>query len=468
MDIQAFLSSGTTHVHTKEPQGNFAKAAKAVVLALSLGAASTAAADSPSAGNGQGAVVERAASISQMPYAGDAVSVFYQALLAPGPTDNVRVVSTRSSSVMSMLQSMPTHIQERLNSTPDTLSRTVRTLDESPFAMTVGVQWESLTKKGGESVCMVNALESVGSHVKHSNGAPYVGLAQLNAGADHLSAMAGLSPYEAAQATMIHELAHCVYNVSSEAHAVPPGIPLEMIFRTSFNEAAADLAVALYYASKEGSFTNAQLALSSVRATTDNGDHTTLDMLDLVLSRLDPEVFKGMPIDELFQHVTPIMNDAWNDHPADLRKAFLQEIVEGELLHNRLMGKSSAATVEPELMEAFKTFVPGFTYNPYARAHEKLDDLLNHGLRNPDFQRQIGLITVAKVEDAAKKMGIQPTPEQIIKARFLDPEFSPPGTKGEVGLAGAAEYREVNYLNDLQQQAKQNIDKHIISAPRFN
>ncbi len=65
-------------------------------------------------------------------------------------------------------------------------------------------------------------------------------------------------------------------------------------------------------------------------------------------------------------------------------------------------------------------------------------------------------------------MGIQPTPEQIIKARFLDPEFSPPGTKGEVGLAGAAEYREVNYLNDLQQQAKQNIDKHIISAPRFN
>lgn len=466
MDIQAFLSSGTTHVHTKEPQGNFAKAAKAVVLALSLGAVATATADTTSAGNGQSAVVDRASSISQMPYAGDAVSVFYQALLAPGPADNVRVVSTRSTALMSVLQGMPTHIQDRLNSTPDILSRSVRTMDESPFAMSVGVLLES--QKTNESVCMVNALESVGSHVKHSNGAPYVGLAQLNVGADQLSAMAGLSPYEAAQVTMIHELAHCEYNVSSEAHAAPPGSRLEMLFRTSFNETAADLAVALYYASKEGSFTNAQLALSSVRATTDNGDHSTLDMLDMVLSRLDPEAFKGMPINKLFQHISPIMNGAWNDYRDDLRKAFLQEIVEGGLLHNRLTGESSAVNVPAERMEAFKTFVPGFTYNPYARAHEKLDSLLNHGLRNPDFQRQIGLITVAKVEDAARKMGVQPTPEQIIKARYLDPEFSPPGTKGAVGLPGAVEYREVNYLNDLQQQAKQNIDKHIISAPRFN
>ncbi|WP_326430383.1 hypothetical protein VQ574_20830 (plasmid) [Stutzerimonas frequens] len=466
MDIKSFLSSGTTHVHTKEPQGNFAKAAKAAVLALCLGA--TGAADNAMAEVEQDYGMQQAAKVAQMPYAGDAVSIIYQALLAPEATASVRVVSTRSSSIVSMLQAMPKQIQQATNSTPDSLLRLVDSMDDTPYAMTVGIKWKSWMAEGSESVCMVNGLEVVGDHVQHANGAPYVSLAQLNVGADQLSSMAALSTSEAAQVTMIHELAHCEFNNTSLASAEPPGSKLEQVFRLSFNEAAADLAVALYYASKEGSFTNARLAISSVRANSDNGDHTTLGMLDQVLATLDPEAFKGMPINALFQQVTPIMNEAWIEQNADLRKAFLEEIVEGELLHNRLNGHSTSMTVEPELLEAFESFAPGFSYNPYARAHEKIDDMLDHGLRNPDFQRQIGLITVAKIEDSARKMGVPLTPDQIIKARYLDPQFSPPGTKGEVGLAGTAQLREVNYMSDLTQQAKQNINKHIISAPRFN
>lgn len=457
MDIQAFLSSGTTHVHTKEPQGNFAKSAKAVVLALAMGVGSTAATT---------ASAEQAQSVQQMPYDGNSVSMLYQALIAPEADSEMRVVSTRSSSVVAMLQAMPKHIQDGLNNSPDLISSAVRELDNSPFANSVGVKWDSWVSKGVESVCLVNALESVTDQAKHVNGAPYSNLAEMTLPGDPLAELSAMTVSEAAQITMIHELAHCEYNLKIEVE--PTGDPLDTVFQTAFGEAAADLAVVLYYASQEGSFQNGRVAVGAIRGASNNGDHSTLDMIDEVLAHLDPADFKGMPINKVFQSISPIMNDAWHNHGEVMRAKFLQEVVEGELISGRLAGDTDSLTLKAEDLANLEKLSPNFTYNAYARAHDKIDQVLDYGLRNPDFQRQLGMITVEKLNSAANKLGVQLTPEQLIKGRFLDPAFSPPGTKGDVGLASAAGLREVNYLQELNAQARQNMEKHIVSAPRFN
>ncbi|MDU4254579.1 hypothetical protein [Pseudomonas sp.] len=464
MDIRSFLASGTTHVHTKEPQGNFARSAKAMVLALALGVPAAASAQSADQAN-----PAPTAKVSQMPYAGDTISLFYQALVAPQANDQVRVVSTRSGAMLSMLHVMPERLQKALNTTPDNVSMAVRNADASPFALTVRLTNENMMGTSHQSVCMVNALESVSEHIEYRNGTPHLRLAQLNAVHDPFTEMAAMSKTEGAQLAMVHELSHCEYNVTSIAtDGFDPADALEGVFRTSYNEAAADLGMILYYASKEGTFANGRVAIGAARAGTLNTDHTTMGMLDLVLAKLNPADFKGMPVNEVFKAVTPIMNDAFRERSAELRKAFLKEFAEGTILHGRLSGESDKAVLNPELQEELVRRAPGFTYNPYAMASDKIDMLLDNGLRNPDFQRQLGLITVAKVEDAARVMGVQLSPEQVIKARFLDPQFSPPGTKGEVGLPGVSQLREVNYMPDLERQAINNLQQHIKDAPRFN
>lgn len=457
MDIKAFLSSGITHVHTREPQGNFAKSAKAAVLAISMSVAGAAVASQPDG---------HAAGVADMPYASDEVSALYQALLAPQVDDKLRVVSTRSGAVISMLQFMPKSLTSALNSSPANVAMATRSMDNAPVAISF-TAWNPFFESSTESVCLVNAIESVNDNLEHVNGVPHVNLSNMTT-VDALSIMAAMSPTEGAQVVMMHELAHCKVNMAKNWRDREETSPAERLFDTAFRETAADLAVVLYYASKEGSFTNGRLAIGAVRSSADNGDHSTLGMLDKILDDLDPEAFVGVPVNEIFDAVPVIADEVWLEQKDEMFTIFVRDLVEGQLLSEKMKGNKSSMELDAKTLSDMKGLSPNFSYNPYAKAQKLIDQVLDHGLRSPDFQRQIGKITVKRIEETANKMGVQPTPEQLIKARFLDPEFSPPGTKGDVGIAGASKFREVNYFDDLKTQATKNFDQVIKSAPRFH
>lgn len=63
-------------------------------------------------------------------------------------------------------------------------------------------------------------------------------------------------------------------------------------------------------------------------------------------------------------------------------------------------------------------------------------------------------------------MGVELTGNQLLKASFLDAEFTPVGHKGDVGVALVSGLKEVNYFAELE--AKASLSQRKNAGPRFN
>lgn len=460
MDIKSFLSSGTSHVHAKEPQGNFVKSAAAIVLGIAIGA-SALYAGYEAANSATG----RLSTVAQMPYPQDDLSRLYQALVSPESNSSLRVVSTKSASLSAMMDAMPLGMA-LINSG---LNEQIAKYASVGSATSVVTNGGFLNKR--ESVCVVSALEVVGDLVDSHNGVEYVNMAASDYGlVDELSLIAGnITPHEAGLLHVLHELSHCQSRFKSARSFSATDNKLLSDFNTSFGEVEADLSVILYYASREGRFDNGLLAVSALRGKFHNEDHTTVDMLEAVLGRLNPSDFVGMSPHELLGASTDIMDDAWADadFKGELKLAFMQDYYEGAVLAAMVRGNTlQLDQLNGPVLDYFKKLEPEFSYDVSAKASKLIDRALNHGLRNPDLQRSLGAVAVKDVESLAHRMGVELSGEQLLKARFLDPEFTPVGFKGEVGVAGVEALREVNYVAELEAQAK--LNAHQKALPRFN
>lgn len=457
MDIKKFLSSGTTHVHTTEPNGNFSKSAKAVVLSLALAAPSLA----------SQAVQADISNVGEMPLAGDGVSLIYQALASPDPSANLRIVSTRSQFVLPMLQALPERLKDVLNRTPDEIAQANSiTPGTGAYANSVGGKsWRDT-----QSICLVNALEEVKSLEVTAGHLTYVPVDSFGT-KDIVSNKVVISSLEAGTLITLHELQHCTAFREMESKLpADTGDTLTDAYAVAFSEAAADLSIVLYYASKEGSFDNGRLAVGAIRSRLNNYNHATVDMVDMALSEYNPKDFVGMATHEVFSAATQIMDDLNEHRGQELKAAFLRETYETSALIDKLNGAEWSPAVAKAIQQSMASFIDqkGFPVNEYARADKLINQVLNNAARNPDLNRTVGAITVQSMQDLANQLGVQLSPEQTIKARFVDPEFSPPGTKGTIGFDSMSHLKEVNYQQILGDEAKQNIKAKMINSPRFN
>lgn len=447
MNIKDFLSSGTTYVHTKELGGNFTKSAVAIVLGFAIGASAV-----MGAGLIASSMTGRASSVSEMQYPDDSVSQLYQALVSPEENSSIRVVSTKSAFLSSVLDSMPLALAKNSKEAGESIS----SYYSDPVAVSLLVKGGAFKKR--ESICIVNAVETVDELVSQKDGVEYINIAVSGRGTEDEFAVIGgnLSPKEAKLIITLHELSHCQTRFASERSLSASGDIIQAEFEKAFDEAGADLAVILYYASKEGTFENGSLAINALRGQFNNGGHSTTAIIEKILDELDPNDFVGMGTPDIFKAATEIMDDALDDKAftGKLKSAFLSDYYERGMLSAMVTGNTlQLDEMRGGVLDSFKQAAPDFTYDTQTKASQMLDRALDHGLRNPDLHRGLGNISVQGIEALAVKMGVALTGDQLLKARFLDAEFTPVGHKGDVGVAMPSGLKEVNYFAELEAKA---------------
>lgn len=302
MDVKRFLFAGTTHIHTANPQGGFAKVAGIIVGSLALGSALATAAIF--------AALHSGLDVSAMPIDTDKASSFYQGLVAPESNADLKIISTKSANLNAMLGMIP-----------DKLLKTIAdpSMERGAILSRAGAEGNhegmatSLTERTffkQQSVCIVEAERVVENSVLTAGGYPYWSFDQAEKG-DPVLAMTNFSVAEAKAIITLHELAHCKTNLALDLgdNKVTRDQQVQQTFDHAVKEMASDLAVVLYYASQEGSFENGRLAVGNIRNNLWGGGHVTQDMLDQVLSHLEPDHFKGMGTPELFDQVVQIVSE---------------------------------------------------------------------------------------------------------------------------------------------------------------
>lgn len=419
MDVKRFLFAGTTHIHTANPQGGFAKVAGIIVGSLALGSALATAAIF--------AALHSGLDVSAMPIDTDKASSFYQGLVAPESNADLKIISTKSANLNAMLGMIP-----------DKLLKTIAdpSMERGAILSRAGAEGNhegmatSLTERTffkQQSVCIVEAERVVENSVLTAGGYPYWSFDQAEKG-DPVLAMTNFSVAEAKAIITLHELAHCKTNLALDLgdNKVTRDQQVQQTFDHAVKEMASDLAVVLYYASQEGSFENGRLAVGNIRNNLWGGGHVTQDMLDQVLSHLEPDHFKGMGTPELFDQVVQIVSEVHRVEAEQLYNAFMQETYENEYLRAVVSGDRAMAEhlSRPEIIRGvMDQYGADFSTDFQGRAHQKLNQIIENGLRNPELHKAIGDVTLAKLSGLALKLNTALEPGQIDKISRLDATF---------------------------------------------
>lgn len=447
MDIRKFLSQGQSTVHSDSTSSHFARSAKAVLLSVMLAAGSAAA---PAFADQQaGTNLPQADSVQEMAFDNTYMSRLYQGIVNPDDDANIRVISTRSHNLNTIIRSMPEMLLKISQQNPDRVDRARNDSGVDGYANSISGR---LMFHEAQSVCMVNAVEDVAENLRtSSNGMPFFSSSTR----DKLSQITVLSSAEAQSVVMLHELSHCVSSAAGSHKVNLADKEVGKYYQSSLEEATADLGVILYYASKEGTFDNGRLAIGALRQSLRSADHTTTDMVDLTLSQYDAEQFKGLPVQTVLEMAHGMIADMQENHGQAMLTSYLEDVYTRDYLAYMLKNDKANAELMPVRFEDIVKNVAGddFAPNVKAKAHDLIDQVLDNGLRNPELQRHIGLIQLNDIQHMAKLMEISLTPEQTLKARFLDQSITPPGTKGDVGIPKAAHLLEVNYTKDLIAQS---------------
>ncbi|ALN21711.1 MULTISPECIES: hypothetical protein [Ectopseudomonas] len=456
LNLQAFLSNGTTHVHTKQPSGLLPKLVAPVLAALIAGTTAGAA-------HGEVAEVSRASSLAKMTVELDAVSQLQQALAAPG-SPNIKVISTNSPNLLAFLKNLPEREYER---TVNMVAQTARIDAPTPEQVadffnsnhgpTEGraYSFKRMPLFGADQAfCFVNTYENYGSIARTVGEHTFI---------PRLTGLSGVvyQPlHEAAVAVLIHELQHCTNgDMTLEKRATAAMGEPGKLYAVAYEEMLSDLAVVLYMASQEGFFEN---GLAMTRATRGISfldlEHNTEDMLDYVVATLNAEDFRGMPAHEIFQAVNRISKELEPLDNADLRNIFAKSSAEKVIVGHRAFAKQpelarfehhfdTAANVATKLLNVVAT--EPIELNADHRASKLINDLITNNLRSPELHRHLGIQTQENFKVMAEQMGVALDLSQMARIAVFDPAFSPPGSNSVSPFPRDARLASINHIDAL-------------------
>lgn len=458
LNLQAFLSSGTTHVHTKQPSGLLPKLVAPVLAALIAGITAGAA-------HAEASEVIRASSLAKMSVELDEVSQLQQALAAPG-SPNIKIISTNSPNLLAFLKNLPDRDYERaVNMAAQTARIDAPTPEQvaeffnSNHGPTEGraYSFKRMSLFGADQAfCFLNTYENYDS-IARTVGEQYTYIPRLTG----LSGVVYQPLHEGALAVLVHELQHCTNtDTTLERRATAALGEPGRIYAVAYEEMLSDLAVVLYMASQEGSFEN---GLAMTRATRGISfldlEHNTEDMLDHVVATLNPEDFRGMPPHEIFQAVNSISKELEPLENDELRNIFAKSSAEKVLVGHRAFGKQpelarfehhfdTAGSIATKLLKVVAT--EPIEPNADHRATKLINDLITNNLRSPELHRHLGIQTQENFKVMAEQMGVGLNLAQLARIAVFDPAFSPPGSNAVSPFPQDARLASINHIEALK------------------
>jgi len=409
MDLGKFLSGGTTYAHAPKNSA-LAKVGAAVVMTLALCA---------------GAQAEsRVGQVTHMVLPSDLISSFYQSLASPDSTKLV-VVSSSSADLNRILATMPASFAKQLQSrtgvdkgqdSGEAFMRAIRSDPDHVFSYRLTA---STLFGDKQTLCFTSAAESIQGQTKYSpTGVTFLPIkAQGSMESIH-------NPGEAMFFTTSHELYHCA---ASDLYA--PAAQQQLgdageAYGLAVDEMLADLAAVLNYASQDGNFTNGLASIKGMRAAgLADIEHNTEDMLDYVVSHLDPNQAKGMSSGEIMKMVNSIGHELDPMQNQNLKNLFIVSAAEKATLSKRLYGENVALSAAiADTAKVLGVDLSGA--NPEARAMKVIDATVTLNVKNSVLKRELNSRGVAEMTKLAEGFGVTLPVHQQMRAATFDTSVS--------------------------------------------
>lgn len=439
MDINKFLNSGSTFLHG---------AAKGVTHAIGAALVAGLAA--------QAQASERANQVSEVTRPTDMASSLYQNIGAPGSRDTI-IVSTHSPS-----------LKELIGQLPEAFSKAIETRAASTGANPrLHSLEEILGKRPGEAysyrvalpggtqvVCFTNAAEAIADKAQGSAG-----------GIDYVSLKipGGIENIHGADDAMFHSTFHEIYHCSTRTDYASKALAQYgengVSYGVAIDEMLADLAVALAYASHEGSFDNGMASLRGMRAAgLSDIQHHTEDMLDVVVGKLDPIKAQGMSPAEIMQATQRIGLQLDPINNAELKAAYAKAAIEKTLLAEKVFG--SNPQIERLAEKTIQAIGAKFDLDTSARAAKITDALLTLKVKNAALMHAMPRQGVSSMESLADQLGTTLTAGQKARAASFDAQIFPEGPAPSPASADAS-LSIGTHMNDLFSEHQQRFSSAL-------
>lgn len=444
MDLKAFLSGGTSYVHSPEGKGSLlAKVGGALILSLAA-----------SVGVSDALAQQRASTIAEVQRPTDVLSEFYQNLAAPGDRHTL-VVSTKSPDYQQLVQSIPKPFYQYLNSKANgdgsfAFNRyfDFRGLGYAPsdaFALTMNRTdlFDRMAGRQGEKLCFINSAEATLEIAeKTREGREYARLPT--------ELPFAMTAEDSLFHVTTHELYHCPGADIRYSFDLPSDAPRGLkLYATAVDEAMADLAAILHYASKEGTFADGLAVHSGLRSSSFNAvDHYSEDMVKHILEGMNPEDFKGKSSVEINQIVNQISKDLDPMNNQNLKDIYAHTVVEKIALYSRVFGPNMMLDImSTEVNNALKSNPQDV--NVERRALRVIDDLITHRVRSKELHRELGDDNMALFKHLANASGVELPVYQQARIATFDAQFSPPGSPHQSPLERDHDLVVLDHFNPL-------------------
>ncbi|WP_455233371.1 hypothetical protein [Geopseudomonas aromaticivorans] len=371
----------------------------------------------------------RVESISTLQRPQDAVSQFYQRLVAAQNKDFV-VISTDSPDLSRVLREIPKDIASKMygerpiayaDSAVMGFPFNYSSIGQKPtdaFAMPI----ESGAQYSAGKVALINGEEAILRSLRATvGGRSYC----IHSGVTHLY----MPSEDALMYIVLHELYHAAAQDQYARHL--SGAPLgEFVYGMAIDESLSDLYAILNYGSIDGSLDNGLACVRGFRANhLDDIGHDTLGILDYIIKNHDLTLAKAGSPEDLVRFVDDLRDslDVWNNQ--ELKACYALSVAERGVLSCR-----SSKGGEDHLPDYARTVASDLgvdisAINPDRRAQEILDDLVTFHAYSRTFQREryrdIGGDPYMEFQGIAKQLGVNLPAEQ--RARIGQFAASPLG-----------------------------------------
>lgn len=409
MDLRRFLSGGTTYAHAPKNSA-LAKVGAALVMTLAMCAEAQA--------------ESRAAQVTQMVPPSDLVSAFYQNLASPD-SNKLLVVSSVSTDLSRILATMPASFAKQLQSTggqdkgQDSSAAFIRAISSDPDHVFSYRLTGSTLFGGKQTLCFTSAAEAIQNQTKYTpEGITFIPI-KASGSMESIH-----NPGEAMFFTTSHELYHCAASNLFASAAQQQFGDAGKAYGLAVDEMLADLAAVLNYASQDGNFANGLASIKGMRAAgLADIEHNTEDMLDYVVSHLDPDQVKGMSSGNIMKMVNSIGHELDPMQNQDLKNLFAVSAAEKVSLSQRLYGEN----VELSSAVADTAKVLGVDLsaaNPDARAMKVIDATVTLNVKNSALHRQLDSKGVSDMTKLAEDFGVTLPVYQQMRAATFDTTVS--------------------------------------------
>lgn len=342
---------------------------------------------------------------SKSAYKIDGNTLLLQAMIDPSMS-KIRAASSTSEVLEAYISSLPSAVQAESMRGLSTTAFANQLKEESPDGRAI-----SAHVNGEVSACIVLAFGTSRDLLPDGTQSTYI---------DFKDALYVAPGDNGDVTTLIHEITHCIPN----KFWADGNHPLSRYYQSSIRETRSDLAVVLYGASQTGSFNDGIAYATALRGENpQRPTHATIELLETITKELDPQSYVGMSPNQVIESAVSIINGLDPEHNLKLKHAFAKDAWTYKSISVGLKGLES----RPANSNYAEFAGTPFDVDLKAHANKIITRSLDYAILQADVVRASGVLTVARVEQFARNLGVTLSEEQRVKAEFVDGSLTPLG-----------------------------------------